>query len=434
MNESNKTLFLIKALRIMAVLVLKKYNPKVVSITGSVGKTSAKEAVFVVLAGKFRVRKNEKNYNNEIGVPLTIIGAESGMRSLKKWLKVFWKWFLLMIFPAEYPEILILEMGADRPGDINYLTNFIKSRVGVLTEISSSHIEFFKTLDEIVKEKSTLLKKMDEKSLAIINIDNPHIAKIKNQIKTRIITFGFSNEAKIRATDVSFIYSDDDMIRGISFKLNYDGNSVPVRLNGILAKHQIYAALIGVAVGIEFGLNLVEISELLFAFSSPCGRCRLLEGIKNSNIIDDTYNSSPSATLAALEVLQNIKAARRIAVLGDMLELGNEIETEHREVGRKIFETKIDLVFVLGKRMKFAIEELERHDFPKENIFYFENHEFLGKKLQKEIREGDLVLIKGSQGMRMEKIVEEIMADPMKAENILCRQNQEWKEKPFRMP
>jgi len=417
----------------MAILVLKKYNPKVVSITGSVGKTSAKEAVFTVLAGKFRVRKNEKNYNNEIGVPLTIVGAESGMQSIKKWLKVFWKWFLLMIFPMEYPEILILEMGADRPGDMDYLTNFVRSRVGVLTEISPSHIEFFKTLEGIAKEKGALLKKLDEKSLAIINIDNPHIAKLENQIKSRIITFGFSDEAEMKATDISFIYSEDNIIRGISFKLNWNGSSVPVRLNNILAKHQIYAALIGAATGVEFGLNLVEISESVLEFSSPCGRCRLAEGIKNSNIIDDTYNSSPASALAALEILQNIKSARKIVVMGDMLELGEETETEHRKVGRKIFEIKADLFFALGKRMKFAVEELEKRGFSKENIFYFEEHESLGKKLQEKIEENDLILVKGSQGMRMEKAVEEIMADPMEAENILCRQSREWKEKPFQL-
>jgi len=207
-----------------------------------------------------------------------------------------------------------------------------------------------------------------------------------------------------------------------------------VRLKNILAKHQVYVALIGAAVGIEFGLNLVEISEFLSGFSSPCGRCKLIEGIKNTNIIDDTYNSSPSSALAALEILQNIKAARKIVVMGDMLELGDETEMSHRGIGRKIFEIKADLFFALGKRMKFATEELERHGFPKESIFYFEDHESLGKKLQEKIREGDLILIKGSQGMRMEKAVEEIMADPMEAENILCRQNPEWKAKSFQMP
>lgn len=420
-----------KALKIMAILVLKKYNPRVISITGSVGKTSAKEAVFTVLAGKFRVRKNEKNYNNEIGVPLTIIGAESGMQSIKKWMKVFCKWLILMIFPMEYPEILVLEMGADHPGDIDYLTNFVDSKVGVITEIGPSHIEFFKTLEGIVKEKSILLKKLDEKSLAIINIDNPHIAKLESQLGSRIITFGFSKEAKMRATDVSFIYSENGAIEGISFKLNYLGSSVPVRLRNILAKHQIYAALIGAATGIEFGLNLVEISEFISEFSSPCGRCKLIEGIKNTRIIDDTYNSSPAAVLAALEILRTIEASRRIAVMGDMLELGDETEIDHREIGREIFSNKIDLFFAFGKRMKFAVDELKKHSFPKGNIFYFEDHESLGKKLQAELKEGDLILIKGSQAMRMEKVIEEIIADPMKAEDFLCRQSREWKEKPF---
>lgn len=425
-------LFLMKALKIMAILVLKKYNPKIVGITGSVGKTSAKEAIFTVLAGKFRVRKNEKNYNNEIGVPLTIIGAESGMQSIRKWLRVFLKWIWIIIFPVEYPEILILEMGADRPGDIDYLTNFVKPSVGIITEISSSHIEFFKTLEGIAKEKGTLVKKLEEKSLAVINIDNPHIEKLKNQIKSRVITFGFSDEAEMKATDISFIYSEN-VIRGISFKLNYNGSSVPVRLNNILAKHQIYAALAGAVVGIEFGLNLVEISEFLSEFSSPCGRLNLVPGIKNTNIIDDTYNSSPASVLAALEVLREIEAPRKIVVLGDMLELGEDTEKEHRKIGEKISEVRADLFFAFGKRMQFAIDELKSRNFSKEKIFYFEDHENLGKKLQDEIKEGDLILIKGSQGMRMEKTVEEIMADPMNAEIILCRQNQEWKEKPFKL-
>lgn len=420
-----------KSLRMMASLVLKKYNPRIVSITGSVGKTSTKEAVFTVLSGKFRVRKNEKNYNNEIGLPLTIIGVESGMQSTKKWLKVFCKWVCLMIFPVEYPEILVLEMGADRPGDIDYLTSFVDSKVGVLTEIVPSHIEFFKNLEGIAKEKSILLKKLDEKSLAVINIDNSHIAKLKNQLKSRIVTFGFSNEAEMRATDVSFIYSESDTVEGISFKLNYAGSSVPVRLKNILARHQVYAALVGAVVGIEFGLNLVEISEFLSEFSSPCGRCKLIDGIKNTNIIDDTYNSSPSAALAAMEIMQNIKASRKVVVMGDMLELGDETEADHREIGRKIFSDKIDLFFAFGKRMKFAVEELEKHDFPKENVFYFEDHESLGRKLQEKIKEGDLILVKGSQGMRMEKAVEEIMADPIRAEYFLCRQSKDWREKPF---
>lgn len=417
----------------MAYLVLKKYNPRIASITGSVGKTSAKEAVFSVLAGKFRVRKSEKNYNNEIGLPLTIIGTESGKNSIWGWFKVFLKWLIVIIFPIEYPEVIILEMGADRPGDIKYLTNFVDSNVGIVTDVSRSHIEFFKSLDSVAKEKMSLILELPESALAIINIDNEHIAKLRDQVKCRAITFGFSEKSDMQATDVFFNYFEGKEIAGLSFKLNYKGTSLPVRLNNVLAKHQIYSALIAVSIGLEFGLNLVEASAMLANFSPPPSRLNLVKGIKNSFIIDDTYNASPTSTEAALEVLGNIKAGRKIAALGDMLELGEETEKSHQGIGRKFLEIKGDVFFTIGERMKFAAEELKRHNFSEKNIFHFDNPMDAGKKLQEIMKEGDLVLVKGSQGMRMEKVVEEIMAEPQKAEAILCRQDTEWKAKPWKL-
>ena len=417
----------------MAALVLKKYNPKIVSITGSVGKTSAKEAIFTVLEKKFRVRRNEKNYNNEIGLPLTIIGADSGESSILGWLKVFLKWLGIMIWPLEYPEILILEMGADMPGDIAYLTSFVKSNIGIITEISQSHIEFFGSLENIAKEKGMLVTGLEEKALAVLNVDNAYAVKLRKETKSRVMTFGFAEEADIRVTDVAFNYSEDQKnIKGLSFKLNYGGTTIPMRLNNVLAKHQVYAALAAAAVGLEFGMNLVEIGAALENFSLPYGRMNLIAGIKNSLIIDDTYNASPSATLAALEVLGQIKAPRKIAVLGDMLELGVKTEESHRIIGEKIVHNKIDIFFAVGIRMKFAVAVLEGHNFSKENIFSFENPIEAGKKLKEMIKEGDLILVKGSQGMRMEKVVEKIMAEPLQAPKLLCRQSEKWQKTPFK--
>lgn len=421
-----------KILRTMAILVLKKYNPKIVSITGSVGKTSTKEAIFAVLGSRFRVRRNEKNYNNEIGIPLTIIGANSGNSSLWGWAKVFLKWVVVMVSPVEYPEILILEMGADRPGDIEYLTSFVRSDVGAVTDVSLSHIEFFKSLEDVAKEKGTLIRKLDENGLAIINMDNPHVAKMKEQLRSEVISIGFTEAADMRATDPAFVYADDQNkeIKGLSFKLNYKGTTIPVRLDCVLAKHQIFSALVAAAAGVWFGLNLVEIAAALKNFVPPCGRMNLLAGIKNSLIIDDTYNSSPTSVAAALSVLGEISAQRKIAVLGDMLELGIETEKGHQGVAKKFLEIKGDIFFAVGVRMQFAVEELLKHNFPKTNIFSFQNSVEAGKKLKELIREDDLILVKGSQGMRMEKVVEEIMADPQKAEVLLCRQNKEWKKIP----
>ncbi|OGI16631.1 MAG: hypothetical protein A2Z52_02010 [Candidatus Moranbacteria bacterium RBG_19FT_COMBO_42_6] len=430
--EPKKISLLKSTLRVMAFLVLKKYNPKIVSITGSVGKTSTKEAVYTVLASRFRVRRSEKNYNNEIGLPLTVIGTESGKDSFWVWLTVFFKWLIVIILPIEYPEILILEMGADRPGDIKYLTSFVKSNVGIVTDVSLTHIEFFKNLEGVAKEKMSLVTGLDEKSLAVINIDNEYIEKLKDQVKCRLATFGFTDEAEMRASDILFNYSEGQEIKGLSFKLNYKGTNLPVRLSNVLARHQVYPALIAATVGVEFGINLVESTALLANFLPPHSRLSLLPGIKNTQIIDDTYNASPSSVGAALEVLGEIKSQRKVAALGDMLELGEETEKSHRNVAKKFLEIKGDIFFAVGARMKFAVSELEQHGFKKENIFFFDNPMDAGKKIQEIMKEGDLVLVKGSQGIRMEKAVEEIMAEPQRASELLCRQNKEWQEKTFK--
>lgn len=431
-EESRAKMYLRKILRLMAILVLKKYNPRIVSVTGSVGKTSTKEAIFIVLASQFRVRRNEKNYNNEIGIPLTIIGADSGKSSFFGWMKVFFKWLKVVSLPLEYPEILVLEMGADRPGDIEYLTGFVRSEVGVVTDVSYSHIEFFGSLESVAKEKGALVRELEENGLAVLSTDNPYVYKMRNDAKSQTITFGFSEEADLRAEGASFVYDSDEKIKGLSFKLNYKGTSIPVRLNNILSKHHIYSALAASAVGTWFGLNLVEIGTALENFALPYGRMNLINGIKGTMIIDDTYNSSPTSALAALSAIGEIKASRKIVIFGDMLELGGETERRHAELGKKFLEIKGDIFFGVGKRMKFAIAEMEKHGFERNKVFWFENPAEAGKKVQEIIQNGDLVLVKGSQGMRMEKVVEEIMAKPLKAPELLCRQDAEWRGIPFR--
>lgn len=425
-----------KVLRFMASAVLKKYKPRVIAITGSIGKTSSKDAIFAVLEKHFRARKSEKNYNNEIGAPLTVIGAESGGKSLLKWGIVFLKWLGLMIFPIKYPEILILEMGADRPGDLKYLTDFVKPDIAVLTDVSSSHLEYFKNVEAILKEKSTIARALSEKGLAIINADNPHIAKLKdnsrqNGIAAEIFSFGFSEMADVRAMDVFLNCCEKDTPGGLSFKLNYKGTTMPMRLNNILARHSIYAALAGVSVGINLGINLVEIGASLENFSLPAGRMNLIKGVKNTFIIDDTYNSSLVSASSALEVLRAMKQNRKIAVLGDMLELGANTESDHRMLAKKFLEIEGDIFFAVGKRMKFAAEELKKHKFSGV-IYEFSNPMEAGKKAQEILRAGDVILVKGSQAIRMEKVVEEIMAEPQKASELLCRQNEEWKKKEWK--
>ena len=444
-KKSHKELVLNWALRKMATAVLQKYQPKIVAITGSVGKTSAKEAVALVLGAKFRVGKSEKNYNNEIGVPLTIIRAEAGGKSLWRWLGVFLRWLGTLFFSRDYPEVLVLEMGADRVGDIQYLTSFVKPDIAIITDISSSHLEYFKNIEAIIREKSILAKVVKAGGLAIFNGDNPHLVKLKisarqNGIEAELFSFGFSDAVEVRASDVLVGFygdqpSDSGFERipgGLSFKLSHVGSVLPMRLNNVLAKHSIYAALAGVSAGIGMGMNLVEIGASLEEFTLPPGRTTLLKGIKETRIIDDTYNSSTIISVeGALEILREFEKSRKVVVLGDILEIGSNTEQEHRLVAKKFLEIDGAVFFAVGRRMLFAVDELKKHGFSGE-VQVFSSPLEVGRKLQEILRKGDVVLVKGSQGMRMEKVVEEIMAEPERAGELLCRQNKEWKNKPWK--
>lgn len=431
-EKSKKIIYLEKILRFMAIITLKVHRPKIIGITGSVGKTSAKEAIFAVLKSDFKTRKNEENYNNEIGVPLTIIGAKTGGNNPLKWILVVFKWFFGLIIPFIYPKFLVLEMAIDRPGDMKYLTDFIPSEVGVLTDISASHLEFFNGVGSIAKEKSILVKSLPENGLAVLNFDNETVRNLKNEIKARVIDFGIESNAKISATDIQFNYDESKCkIKGLSFKLNHEGNFVPIRLHHIIAKHHLYAILAAVAVGKYFKINLVDIAKSLENLKPPKGRMTPVEGIRSSLIVDDTYNSSPVSSSAALETVEKMRASRRIAVLGDMMELGEASEDGHVNVIEDALHRNFDVVVLVGKRMKKAAERISVQEISNKKIIYFNNPDEAGIKIREIIRDKDLILVKGSQAMRMEKVIERLMNNPKNARDLLCRQSKVWKSKSF---
>lgn len=425
--------YLENILRLMARIVLWRHRPLIIGITGSVGKTSTKEAVALVLGSKFRVRQNEKNYNNEIGIPLTIIGAESGQRSLVGWLKVLVKWLWAISFSFRYPKILVLEMGVDRPGDMRYLLSFVRPTVGIVTTIASSHLEFFKNIDHIAREKGRLLEVLPENGAAILNADDPRVLAMQERTKAPVITFGFREKAEIQASQPVFSY-EHSSIQGLSFKLSSEGSVMPVRLRHILAPHLVFAALAAIGVGKYFGLNLVEITSLLSEFHPPTGRMNLIPAINRGFLIDDTYNASPVSTLSALEVMAELKAPRKIVALGDMLELGSESATGHREIGKEVAQSGIAIFLAVGSRMQDAVLSALENGFPREHIFHFADPISAGEKLHSLVREGDLVLIKGSQGMRMEKVAEKIVAKEINPVEVLCRQSADWRKKAFAKP
>lgn len=419
-------------LRVMARIVLRRHRPTVIGITGSVGKSSTKEAIFSVLSTKYRVRQSPGNFNNEIGVPLAILGVSNGGNSR---FRLFFSpfYFLATIFlpRSRYPEILVLEFGIDRVGDMDYLLGLVSPSVGVLTAISNSHLEFFKTISTVSREKGKLVLSLPKNGLAVLNADEPRVMKFRDRVKSETLSYGFAETADVRATHLSFFHDAAGSPIGSSFKLEYAGKSIPVRLPNILAEHHIAAALAAAAVGIFFKMNPLEVAESLRKFQSLPGRMRLFEGVRRSLLVDDTYNASPKSLFAALRTLGTLGGVRRIVALGDMLELGSEFESAHREIVAYIQDAGVHEVFLEGPGMLITKEELVRSGFPKERIHWFSDPDSLGNELAIFLREGDIVLLKGSQGMRLEKAVEAVLAEPFLAKSLLCRQSDEWRKKPF---
>ena len=416
--------------------IVEKYNPVVVGITGSVGKTSSKEAISLILSCQKRVRSNFSNYNNEFGLPLTIIGLKSPGKNLFKWVKVFvFATNLLLFKDKNYPEILVLEMGVDREGDMDYLLKIVKPDRAVLTNISHSHLEYFGSIEKIKKEKVKLLQGLKKGGVAIINLDNDFSKDIKDNLKNLVISYGINSEADVLARDINFVLPENGVknnFYGINFKLEYKGSVVPVSLSGVISISSVYAILSAVSVAISLEFNIIDLINCLKNFKNPTGRMNILPGIKNTIIIDDTYNSSPESSLIALDFLEKIKKtknSRRIVVLGDMLELGNYSEDGHRLVGEKVAKIGVDEIILVGERARDIGRGTIDNKFNKELSFHFTNPEDAGLFLQDIISENDVVLIKGSQGVRLEKVVKEIMAEPEKAGELLVRQTDEWLKK-----
>ena len=408
-----------------ARLALTRHNPRVVAITGSVGKSSTKEAIALTLGQKFRVRKSQKSYNSELGLALSVLGLPTAWKNPIGWLKNIVAG-LREVFNKKFPEVLVLEMGVDRPKDIDRLLAIAKPFVGVVTAIGEIpvHVEFFAGPEELVKEKTKLIKALPAQGYAVLNFDDATVWDMHEKTNAHVMSYGFGEHADFLASQYKI------SLDGTVFKADHDGASVPVHLKNSFGKQNIYGALAALAVGTIFDMNLIEIAQALSLWGPPPGRMRMIEGIKQTWIIDDTYNASPLAMEAALDALDELAKSfslppRRIAVIGDMLEIGKFTIEAHKAVGEHAVKVA-DYLVAVGPRAKFAADEARARGM--QNIESFSTSEEAAAHIKEILQTGDLVLVKGSQSMRMEKIVEEIMARPEDAEKLLCRQETYWKK------
>tara|TARA_B100000745_G_C20152315_1_gene395041 strand:+ start:3226 stop:4515 length:1290 start_codon:yes stop_codon:yes gene_type:complete len=413
-----------------AKMVLKKYKPTIVVVTGSVGKTSMKDAVAHVLEQQFFVRKSQKSYNSETGVPLTILGCENPWNSHVLWMKVIVEGLLLIFSKNHYPKILVLEVGADKPGDVKGMMDWITPNVVIVTKLPSIpvHVEAYASPDQTREEEFSPAHSLGVDGTLIYSKDDEFAAELAKGVGANVITYGLKENADIVGEYKGLVY-DGNTPKGISADIIRDGKRECVVVNGAAGKHQLYPALGAYATGLVFDLIPSQICEAIQGYTPPQGRMRVHEGIKNTLLIDDSYNASPVAMIAALDTLNEIQAAgEKIVVLGDMLELGTFSMDEHMHVGRCAAK-KADLLVTVGLRAKGIADGANKARMAKKNMVHFNTSEEAAEFLIEKVESGDVVLVKGSQGVRMEKITEALLQDKSRASELLVRQDVEWKKR-----
>lgn len=409
-------------LTLLARLTVWKHRPRIVAVTGSVGKSSTKEAIALALAGRYRIRKSEGNLNNEFGVPLSILGLPAPKGAFG-WAVTLVRAFFVAIFSFRSPEIYVLEYGIDHPGDMDVLLRVARPHVGVITTVETVHLENFPSFNDLVAEKGKLAAGVIPGGVAVFNYDNFYTKRMAEVARVHAVTFGLNAHADFAATSVQT--GPDGLSAAIKTprgeKLSFD--------TPLLGKHMLYAFLPAIAVAEIFGIAGEEAVRRLKSYKQLPGRLSSLPGIKGTTVIDSTYNAEPASVYAALEVLRDFPAKRRIAVLGDMLELGERERDAHIEIGRFV-STAVDLAILIGPRMEFAYNAIRNTRGGRMNAFHFMKRDDAIAFLVPKLKEGDIILVKGSQGMRLEAVSKALLADKAEAPALLVRQSKEWRAKP----
>jgi UDP-N-acetylmuramoyl-tripeptide--D-alanyl-D-alanine ligase len=414
-----------------AKMVLKKYKPKIIAVTGSVGKTSTKDTIFSVISPFVFARKSEKSFNSDIGVPLTVLGCPNGWGNPLLWIKNILEGLVLIVLPNHYPKWLVLEIGADGPGDIKKVTMWVKPDITVATRLSKVpvHVEFFPSPEDVFEEKGYLVRALKLDGTLILNADDEDVLAFRSLVDNKTILYGTGNGSDVLGSNYSIAYEEVDGVKkpvGVKFDVTYKDETREVQMHGALGIQQMYPALAALSVGAALELPFEKMIESLKGHEPSKGRMRILSGAKHSVIIDDTYNSSPVALHEALNTLALIETSgRKVAVLGDMLELGTYSTDEHKKAGMKA-GTSANVLYTVGVRSRsIADGALDAH-MDEGNIYQYEDSRSAAKDLALMMQEGDTILVKGSQGKRMERIVAEILADKTQAKELLVRQDEEW--------
>ena len=411
-------------LALLAHAVVRRYRPNIVMISGSVGKTSTKDAVAEVLATRFFVRKSDKSFNSEFGVPFTIFGVRNPWGNPLAWISVIKNALALLILPNHYPNMLVLEVGADKPSDLAQILKIATPDAVVITRLPEIpvHVEAYSSPDAVREEEFSPALALHSGAPLIISADDAYALDRAVRISTRIISYGTADDSSVRVTD-SYFYKIEGNVAGMQANVVVNDEKGSLVVKGSVGTTQLLPVAAAIAVASAFNITLTEAIKALESYEPPPGRGRLLQGKNGSIIIDDSYNSSPVAVEEALAALKSFPdAKRRIAVLGDMLELGRYSVLEHKRIST-IASDSADIIVAVGIRARAFISEPGNAE-----VMLFDNSSSAAQALPALIREGDVILVKGSQSIRTERIVEALLADSSDSSRLV-RQEKEWKQK-----
>lgn len=406
--------------------ILRKYRPMVVMVTGSVGKTSTKDATATVLQGQYNLRASEKSYNSEFGVPLTIIGAKNPWENPVAWIRVFHEALMLIVLPNIYPKLLVLEVGADRPGDLQRILRIAEPDAVVVTRLPEVpvHVEAYASPQAVRDEEFAPAYALERGAPLIVCADDPHAVAMAERLEVSLSTFGFADGATVRLGGYSF-FEDGDTC-GMEAELDIAGVSYTLRVAGALGRSQLLAPAAAIATACALGMAPETAVACARHYRVPAGRGRILQGKDEVLLIDDSYNASPAAVEEALVSLQFIpRRTRRIAVLGDMLELGRYSIDEHARIGA-LAATHADLLVAVGSRSRAMRDAAQTAGMTEDTALWFATATEAAAALSMLVGNADVVLVKGSQSVRMERIMEVLLGDSADRRHLV-RQEREWK-------
>ncbi|MBI4088749.1 hypothetical protein HY415_01500 [Candidatus Kaiserbacteria bacterium] len=425
----------VSLLAFFARLVVRRYNPRIVMITGSVGKTSTKDAVAAALQARFFVRKSEKSFNSEFGVPFTILGVENPWDNPFAWFSLLKRTFALLLLPNHYPNMLVLEVGADKPGDLAGILRITTPDAVVVTRLPEIpvHVEAYASPEAVREEEFSPAYALPAAAPLIVPADDAYALDSARRTAARTLSYGVAEGATVRLSGIGF-YEHEGKVAGMRANVLVNGESRELIVRGSAGATQLFPSAAALAAALAFDIPIPKALAALDAYEPPPGRGRLFAGKEGSVIIDDSYNSSPVAVEEALATLKTFSlpagrqgmhppaGGRRIAILGDMLELGRYSVTEHRRIASLAGESA-DVIVTIGIRAR-AFATMPGNA----KVLLFDNSQKAAAALPDLVREGDVVLVKGSQSIRTERIVEALLADPADASKLV-RQEKKWKQK-----